>query len=76
MQEKLKNRNNPKVSSEYIIKLIDNYIKSQYVFLLHDALWKQEIGAAMGSKHIPAYENNFMASIDKDIKSWQRNLQM
>ena len=32
-------------------------------------LWKQLIGAAMGSKPIPHYANIFMAIIDKEIEA-------
>ena len=39
------------------------------IFTFHDSDWKQEIGAAMGSRPIPSYANNCMAkSIDPFIK--------
>ena len=38
------------------------------IFSFHDALWKQEVGSAMGSRPVPAYANIFMANIiDKAI---------
>ena len=39
------------------------------IFEFHETYWKQEIGAAMGSKPIPHYAKNFMAKIDSIIKS-------
>ena len=46
-----------------------NIILTQNLFSFHDALWKQEIGAATGSKPMPGYADPFMASIDNEIKS-------
>ena len=55
------------------------------IFSFHDSLWKQNIGAAMGSKPVPAYADNFMAEeIDSKIialsekydKEGQKSLQL
>ena len=38
------------------------------IFTFHDSDWKQDIGAAMGSRQIPSYANNFMAkTIDQEL---------
>ena len=68
LQEQLEDRKQPEVSSDYILKLMD-LLLHQNIFSFHDTLWKQEVGAAMGSKPIPSYANIFMArTIDKAIK--------
>ena len=43
-------------------------ILEQNIFEFHNALWKQMIGAAMGSRHIPHYADIFMADIDQIIE--------
>ena len=45
-----------------LIKIILNY----NIFSFQDALWKQEVCAAMESKSIPANADNFMETIDKE----------
>ena len=68
LQEQLEERNQPEVPSDYILKLME-LLLHQNIFSFHDTLWKQEVGAAMGSKPIPSYANIFMArTIDKAIK--------
>ena len=42
-------------------------ILEENIFEFHDALWKQKIGAAMGSRPIPHYADIFMADIDQNI---------
>ena len=67
LQEQLEERNNPKVPSKYIIKLM-KLILNHNIFTFHDAHWIQEIGAAMGSKPVPHYADGFMArQIDPQI---------
>ena len=45
-------------------------ILNQNIFTFHDSLWKQEVGAAMGSKPIPHYANIFMArTMNKGMKN-------
>ena len=44
-------------------------ILTNNIFVFHDALWKQNIGAAMGSRPVPSYANNFMSKLDKIIKA-------
>ena len=43
-------------------------ILKQNIFEFHDSLWKQEVGAAMDGRPIPAYANTFMTKIDALIK--------
>ena len=43
-------------------------ILTESIFEFHNQLWKQKIGAAIGSRPVPHYANNFMADIDKEIK--------
>ena len=62
LQNNLSKRENIKVPRDFLMKLM-NIILTQNLFSFHDALWKQEIGAAMGSKPIPGYTDSFMASI-------------
>ena len=45
-------------------------ILEQNIFEFHNALWKQKIGAAMGSRPIPHYANIFMADIDQTIEDF------
>ena len=67
LQEQLEERKNPKVPSQYIIKLM-KLILYHNIFTFHDAHWIQEIGAAMGSKPVPHYADVFMArQIDPQI---------
>ena len=44
-------------------------ILSNNIFEFNDSLWKQLIGAAMGSKPIPHYANAFMANIDEIFRN-------
>ena len=37
------------------------------IFEFPEAQWRQEVGAAMGSKPVPGYANMFMADIDEAI---------
>ena len=46
------------------------------IFEFHDSLWKQEVGAAMGSRPIPAHANIFMAKIDALVKTISRKYSM
>ena len=39
------------------------------IFEFHESVWKQNIGAAMGSKPVPHYANIFMTHIDKKIEA-------
>jgi hypothetical protein len=69
LQEQLDERINPKVPSHYIIKLMD-IILNNNIFSFNESLWKQLVGAAMGSKPIPPYSNIFLArTIDKFFKN-------
>ena len=69
LKEELDKRPSPKVPTEYLIKLMD-IIFNQNIFSFHESLWKQKVGAAMGSKPVPSYANIFMARIlDRAIKN-------
>ena len=67
LKETLDKRTNKKVSTDYLILLMEIILKNN-IFEFHDSYWKQEIGAAMGSRPIPGYANNFMAKFDKCIR--------
>ena len=67
LREALEKRKNIKVPTSYLIELMELLLK-QNIFEFHESLWKQEVGAAMGSRPIPAYANIFMAKIDALIK--------
>ena len=60
LKEGLETRNNPKVPTDYLIKLMDIILKNN-LFDFHDELWRQEIGCAMGTKPAPSYADIFMA---------------
>ena len=69
LQESLDTRNNPEVPSDYLVRLMEIILKNN-LFTFHDALWKQEIGCAMGTKPAPSYADIFMArKIDNQIIS-------
>ena len=68
LKEQLDKRNNPKIPTEFLIKLMEIILYNN-IFEFHETYWKQEIVAAMGSKPIPQYANNFMAKLDKIIKN-------
>lgn len=68
MQRELEKRENPEVPSEYITKVME-IILNNNIFMFHDAYWKQNVGAAMGSRPIPPYANIFMSQIDEKIKN-------
>ena len=68
MQDQLQEKNKSEVPSHYIMELM-KIILYNNIFTFHDSHWKQEIGAAMGSKPVPHYADNFMAKeIDPVIK--------
>jgi hypothetical protein len=68
LQEQLKEDNTlEEPQREYILKLMELILRNN-LFSFHDSVWRQLIGAAMGSKPIPAYADNFMArTIDPKI---------
>ena len=67
MEKALEERQNKEVPTDYLISLMEILLKYN-IFEFHDLYWKQEVGAAMGSRHVPAYANLFMAEIDAKIK--------
>ena len=60
MREALYSRNNPKVPTEYIIRLLEVVLKHN-IFEFNKELFIQLIGTAMGSRPAPSYANLFMA---------------
>ena len=53
---------------DYSLKLMELILKNN-LFSFHDLYWRQLVGAAMGSKPIPDYADNFMArTIDPEIQ--------
>ena len=67
LRDQLDIRTSPKVPTDFLVNLME-IILQQNIFSFHDALWKEEVGAAMGSKPVPSYANIFMANIiDKAI---------
>ena len=67
LQGKLNRRKQPKVPTSFLVRLMEIILKHN-IFSFDDTHWKQEIGAAMGSKPVPSYADIFLASIDKEIK--------
>ena len=63
----LNKRLNQKVPTDFLVKMMEIILKNN-IFEFHEGYYKQNIGAAMGSKPIPPYANNFMAKIDRLIK--------
>ena len=73
LQEALQERKEPKVPSEYIIQLME-IILNNNIFTFHGSLWKQEVGAAMGSRLIPPHANIYRAlKSTVTVKSTQLN---
>ena len=65
-KEQLDKRVDQKVPTDFLIKLM-KLILYNNIFEFHESFWKQNIGAAMGSKPVPHYANIFMSRIDKKI---------
>ena len=72
MKTELNKRENMEVPTDFILKLL-HIILHNDVFEFHDTYWKQNIGAAMGSKPIPHYANTIMAKIDNITKELDKN---
>ena len=68
MKEKLDETTEQKVDTDFIMKLME-IILYHNIFEFHEEFYKQNIGAAMGSKPIPPYANILKAKIDKAIKN-------
>ena len=60
VREALYNRNNPKVPTEFIVRLLEMVLKHN-IFEFNKELFIQLIGTAMGSRPAPSYANLFMA---------------
>ena len=48
------------VSTEYIVRILEIILENN-IFEFDSELYRQDVGAAMGCKPIPAYANIFMA---------------
>ena len=68
LQNKLQEKQNKDTPVELIMKLMELILYNN-IFSFHDSLWIQLIGAAMGSKPVPAYANIFMDKIYQIIKT-------
>ena len=67
VREALYTRNNPKVPTEFIVRLLEVVLKHN-IFEFNSELFLQLIGTAMGSRPAPSYANIFMANkIDPEI---------
>ena len=67
-KEQLDKRKDQQIPTDFLIKLM-NLILCKNIFEFHEFYWKQNIGAAMGSKPVPHYANIFMSKIDKKIEA-------
>ena len=69
LEEALFESHKKDIQSKLIASLM-NLILKHSIFTFNSEYFKQEIGAAMGSKPVPGYSNIFM---DTQIYSWIRN---
>ena len=68
MEEGLNKRANKEVPTNFLVKIMETILKNN-IFEFHEGYYKQNIGAAMGSKPILPYANIFMAKIDRLLKN-------
>ena len=74
LKEALEEREEKEVPSEFIVRLMDLILENNF-FEFNEEIWKQEIGANMGSRPIRPYSNIFMAKkIDIAITNLASNL--
>ena len=62
MKEQLDKRIDHKIKTDFLIKLM-KLILNNNILKFHELSWKQNIGAAMGSKPVPQNANIFMSHI-------------
>ena len=68
LEESLDERDKKEIPTKFILQLMELILKLS-IFSFNSEYFQQEIGAAMGSRPIPHYANNFMARrIDKVIR--------
>ena len=67
-KEQLDKRIDQKIPTDFLIKLM-KLILYNNIFEFHESYWKQNIGAAMGSKPVPHYADIFMSQIDEKIEA-------
>ena len=69
LKKALENRENQEIPSDFLLKMMEIILKHN-IFSFNGELFRQEIGAAMGSPPIPAYANIFMAgNMDEQIRN-------
>ena len=67
-KKQLDKRIDQKIPTDFLIKLM-KLILYNNIFEFHESYWKQNIGAAMGSKPVPHYADIFMSQIDEKIEA-------
>ena len=68
LETKLNERTNKEVPTEFIKELMKLILENN-LFSFHDAIFRQEIGAAMGSNAVPSYADMYMGDkIDTKIE--------
>ena len=55
------------MTTQFIIRILEEVILENNIVEFNLELYRQNVGAAMGSKQIPSYANIFMSKIDKKI---------
>ena len=68
LKEQLNKRKTQIIPTDFLVNVME-IIFNNNIFELHETYWRQEIGAAMGSKTVPHYANTLMSKINKIIKS-------
>ena len=64
----LNKRLNKKIPTDFLVQLMQTVLKNN-IFTFYNNFFKQDIGAAMGSRPVPTYANTFMAEkIDSKIQ--------
>ena len=66
LKESLDERDNKEIPTKFILQLMDLILWFS-IFSFNSEHFQQEIGAAMGSRPIPHYANNFMAKRNDKI---------
>ena len=54
------------INIEYVVRILEVILENN-IFEFDSDLYRQNVGAAMGCKPIPAYANIFMSKIDRKI---------
>jgi hypothetical protein len=68
LEEALEERVDKEVPTGFLVRLMEFILQNSFMEF-NEEIWKQEIGASMGSRPIPPYANIYMAKkIDNEIK--------